>query len=113
MNIEPLKNLLKDSIDIKETLLLFLSKELQDKLIPWIYIQRNIYINDRILCIKKNTLELECIGRIISMGNGKIGIKISKYRNIFINPNNYYIFLKDKNKDEKKREIMQQLLERL
>ena len=47
------------------------------------------------------------------MGNGKIGIKISKYRNIFINPNNYYIFLKDKNKDEKKREIMQQLLERL
>lgn len=113
MDIEPLKNLLKNRDDIKETLIPFLRDEDKPKLNNWRYENKTFYINDRILCIKKNTLEIECNGRISYINNKMLGISLSKYRNICIDPKKYYLFIRNKSDDVKKREFMKQLLEKL
>tara|TARA_B100001094_G_scaffold325480_1_gene379905 strand:- start:24530 stop:24871 length:342 start_codon:yes stop_codon:yes gene_type:complete len=111
MDIEPLKNLLKNRDDIKEILIDFLPNEDKQKLNHWRYEGKTFYINDRILCMKKNTLEIECNGRISYINNGMIGISLSKYRNICIDPKKYYLFIRNKSEDIKKRDFMKQLLE--
>ena len=113
MDIEPLKNLLNNRDDVKETLIDFLPSNDKTKLNNWNYESKDFYINDRILCIKKNTLEIECNGRISHINNKMIGISLSKYRNICIDPKKYYLFIRIKNEDVKKREFMKQLLEKL
>ena len=42
-----------------------------------------------------------------------LGISLSKYRNICIDPKKYYLFIRNKSDDVKKREFMKQLLEKL
>ncbi len=64
MDIEPLKNYLKGSKDIKGMLIEFLSNKDKNILKNWEYEEKQLYINDRVLCMKRNTLEIECIGRI-------------------------------------------------
>ena len=76
MDIEPLKNLLKNRDDIKETLLPFLRDEDKHKLNNWRYEGKTFYINDRILCMKKNTLEIECNGALQVLSKVKDAISI-------------------------------------
>ena len=45
--------------------------------------------------------------------HGRIGLHLSKYSNISINPKDYYFFIKIKSEDIRKREIMKQILEKL
>ncbi len=47
------------------------------------------------------------------MDDNTIGIKLSNVRNVNINPDKYYIFVKVKTKDIKKRDFYKQLLEQL
>mgnify|MGYP005995943953 CR=1 FL=1 len=75
--------------------------------------EETLYVQDRIFCIKKNTLELENDGNIIYIDNGKIGLKITSVKTINIDPNEYYIFVKCKKTISKQREFMKQLLEQL
>ena len=78
------------------------------------YEENQFYINDKIFCIKKNTLELEYIGKIYCIDDDDIiGLKLSNVRNINIDPEKYYIFVKVKTKDIKKRDFYKQLLEQL
>lgn len=113
MDIEPLKTLMSYSNDKKDTLLNFLEKRVREKVIKLEYEDESFYINDKIFCIKRNTLELEYIGRIYCIDDDSIGIKLSNVRNININPDKYYIFVKVKSKDMKKRDFYKQLLEQL
>lgn len=116
MEIEPLKTLLSYSSDKKETLLNFLEKDVREKVIRLEYEDDKFYINDRVFCIRRNTLQLEYIGRIYSMDEDedeKISIKLSNVRNVNINPKKYYIFVRVKAKDIKKRDFFKQLLEQL
>ena len=64
MDIEPLKTLLSYSNDKKDTILTFLDKSVREKVIKLEYEDEKFYINDRIYCIKRNTLELEYNGKI-------------------------------------------------
>ena len=113
MDIEPLKTILSYSNDKKDTLLNFLEKRVREKVIKLEYEDESFYINDKIYCIKRNTLELEYIGKIYCIEDDNIGIKLSNVRNVNINPDKYYIFVKIKSKDMKKRDFYKQLLEQL
>jgi|TARA_B110000495_G_C22909916_1_gene531327 hypothetical protein len=113
MNIEPLKSVLEWSNDKKSTLLHFLSLETKKQVINLDYEENNFYINDKVFCIKRNTLELEIVGNILFVEKDKIGIKITKLKTFYINPNDYYIFIKCKKCMSKKRDFMKQLLDQL
>ena len=111
MNIEPLKSYLQNKENVSDALKSFLDNEIKYKLHLTEYVEKDFYINDKLFFIKKNTLELEHIGNLISINKGNLGIKISQYRNVTLNPKIYYIFRKIKMKT--KRELMEELLEKL
>ena len=115
MNIEPLKTILSISKDKKETLFYFLSNEIKQKLYNCNYEEKDFFINDYLYCIKRNTLELEFSGRIfcVEKNDHKIGIKKSTYMNIYLNPNQYYLFVKNSNKIKNQREFLKQLLKNI
>ena len=112
MNIEPLKSILEWSPNKKDTLLYYLSNDVKEK-VKNLELEEKLYINDRIYCIKKNTLELEYDGSILYIDKDKIGIKITNIKTIRLNPDDYYIFVKCKKTISKQREFMKQLLEQL
>ena len=111
MDIEPLQTILSLSKDKKETLLYFLSFHIRSIVEDLDYEDKDFYINDRLFFIKRNTLELEYIGKIYCIDINLLGIKLSQYRNVTLDPKKYYIFKKTKKKT--KREIMEELLEKL
>tara|TARA_Y100001936_G_C15771270_1_gene506377 strand:+ start:73 stop:408 length:336 start_codon:yes stop_codon:yes gene_type:complete len=111
MDIEPLKSYLDFKGDIKEKLIPFLENSIITKIKETEYIEQDFYINDRLFFIKRNTLELEYIGKIYCIDVNLLGIKLSQYRNVTLDPKKYYIFKKTKKKT--KREIMEELLEKL
>tara|TARA_B100001750_G_C14998321_1_gene346056 strand:- start:133 stop:474 length:342 start_codon:yes stop_codon:yes gene_type:complete len=113
MNIEPLKTLLKDSNDKKNTIIYFLNDDIKNKLNKYLFEEENFYINERVIAIKKNTLEFEANGRIVCIDDDILTLKLNNVRNINININDYYLFIKPKKKDLEKREFMKQLLEKL
>lgn len=112
MNIEPLKSILEWSPNKKDTLLYYLSNDVKEK-VKKLELEEKLYINDRIYCIKKNTLELEYDGSILYIDKDKIGLKITNIKTIRLNPDDYYIFVKCKKTISKQREFMKQLLEQL
>tara|TARA_Y100000817_G_C16717038_1_gene481903 strand:+ start:91 stop:426 length:336 start_codon:yes stop_codon:yes gene_type:complete len=111
MNIEPLKSYLQNKENISDELKSFLDNEIKYKLHLTEYVEKDFYINDKLFFIKKNTLELEYIGKVYCINGYEIGIKLSQYRNVTLNPKIYYIFRKIKMKT--KRELMEELLEKL
>jgi len=113
MEIEPLKSTLEWSEDKKSTLLYYLPDDIKLKVANLEYEEEKLYVQDRIFCIKKNTLELEWIGSIIFIEEGKIGLKITSLKTVKLDPKNYYIFVKCKKTISKQREFMKQLLEQL
>ena len=113
MDCEPLKSVLEWSPDKKDTLLYYLSLDVKTKVINLDFEENNLYVQDRIFCIKRNTLELEHSGTILFIDDGKIGVKITSVRTLTIDPNKYYIFVKNKKTISKQREFMKQLLEQL
>ena len=62
----------------------------------------NIYLNDNVVLIKKNTLKVDHIGKIYKIKNNKISIRKSNGVNITLDKDYYYIFVKrvrNKNND--------------
>jgi hypothetical protein len=113
MNIEPLKSILEWSSNKKETLLYYLSNNVKEKVKKLELEEEKIYVQDRIFCIKKNTLELEYDGTVLYIENDRIGLKISNVKTVRLNPDDYYIFVRCKKTISKQRVFMKQLLEQL
>ena len=113
MDIEPLKSILEWSPDKKETLLYYLPYHVTKKVIRFDFEDKSLYVQDRIFCILRNTLELEYDGSIIFIDKGKIGLKVTSVKTVTLNPKEYYIFVRNKKTISKKREFMKQLLEQL
>ena len=112
MNIEPLKSILEISNNKKETLLYFLPLAVKKKVVDCELEENDFYINDRVFCIKRNTLELEIVGKIICIDENNLGIKKSSM-NVYIDANKYYIFVKMTKKIISQREFLKKLLETL
>ena len=94
MDIEPLKSILEWSPDKKETLLYYLPYHVTRKVISLDFEDKSLYVQDRIFCIRRNTLELEYDGSIVFIDKGKIGLKVTSVKTVTLNPNEYYIFVK-------------------
>jgi hypothetical protein len=113
MDIEPLQTILSITNDKKDTLLHFLKKEVREKVIHLEYEEHDFYMNDRIFCIKKNNLELELVGRIISIDGNRLGVKRTSTCTIYIDSSKYYIFVKYLQNMSQQRDFLQTLLEQL
>ena len=58
MDIEPLKTLLSLANNKKETLLHFLSDDIKQQVSHLEYEESEMYINDKVYCIRKDALKL-------------------------------------------------------
>ena len=111
MDIEPLKSYLQNKENLWEEINFFLDDSIKTKIRSTEYIERGFFIDDKLFFVKRNTLELEYIGKVFCIDGVEISIKLSQYRNVTLDSKNYYIFKKIKEKT--KREIMEELLEKL
>jgi hypothetical protein len=99
--IEILETYLKLSDDQHTSLLEFLSKDILIKLENYKLVE-DIYINDNVILIKKNTLKVDIVGRIYKIKDNKISINKPNNVNITTRQKDYYIFVKkvtNKNND--------------
>ena len=93
MQIELLKEVINLFDDKENTILYFIDDN--SKLKDFNLEESNFYLNDKIYLIKKNNLELSKVGKIIHIDD-KIGIKYQSNKIIYIDPSDYYIFIKKK-----------------
>ena len=113
MDIEPLKTILSITNDKQDTLLHFLKKDIREKVIDLELEEDDFYINDRIFCIKKNNLELDVVGRIISIDGNILGIKKTSTCTLYLDSSKYYIFVKYSKNAAQQRDFLEKLLEQL
>lgn len=97
--IEILETYLKLSKD-KETDLKEFLDEYTLKKIDKYKLVNEVYLNDNIILIKKNSLKIEHSGKIYKTKNKKISFRKSNGVNLTVGTNGYYIFVKKvKNKN--------------
>tara|TARA_Y100000768_G_C23797858_1_gene595706 strand:- start:136 stop:477 length:342 start_codon:yes stop_codon:yes gene_type:complete len=87
---------------VKESLQMFLDKP--EILNDYFHVaDKNLYLNDNVIFIKKNTLDVQATGIVINISKDKICVsKRSNKSCIFLNYDDYYIFtkkVKNKNND--------------
>jgi hypothetical protein len=114
MDVDILENIIKISSNKKNTLLYFLKKDIQDKVKNYELLtsgNNNVYLLDTLICIRKDTLEIEYSRRISYIGENSIGLQKNNY-SVYINPNEYYLFLKPARKKNNKK-YFEELLKRL
>ena len=94
MSIEPLQNLLQIYNDKHKVLLHYLPNETVKQLTNYEYVDdlETLFLNDRLLFVKKSTGKFYKQGYSIKITDSKITIK-TKSRNISLNKNEYYIFI--------------------
>ena len=116
MNIEILKDILDFTDDKQNTIVYFLKPHIQKQLLNYYYYDKSnddIFIDQHIILIKKNNLHIEDKGIIISLNRNKIGLSINDLYNKYYDINNYYIFIKNRNKKLSERDFMEALLKKL
>lgn len=99
--IEILETYLRLSKDKESSLKEFLDEPTMKQINKHILVD-NIYLNDNVVLIKKNTLKIDHIGKIYKIKNNKISIRKSNGVNITLDKDYYYIFVKrvrNKNND--------------
>ena len=116
MNTEILKDILELTEDKQNTIVYFLNPKIQQKLLNFYFYDKSdndIYIDQHVILIKKNNLQIEDKGIIISLNRNKLGLCINDLYNKYYDMNNYYIFIKNRNKKTSERDIMEALLKKL
>jgi len=116
MNTEILKDILNFTDDKQNTIVYFLKPNIQKQLLNYYFYDKSdndIFVDQHIILIKKNNLHLEEKGIIISMKRNKIGLCINDLYNKYYYMNNYYIFIKNRNKKTSERDLMESLLKKL
>ena len=113
--IEPLQNILNIYKDKDNVFQMYLEKDTLKKLKNYIYFnedEKDLYLDDNISFVKKNTGKFYKKGKIISISEDIITIKVSTY-NFNVNKNENYIFIKEKKHKNNNREFYKALLNQL
>tara|TARA_Y100001973_G_C5156826_1_gene311222 strand:+ start:400 stop:741 length:342 start_codon:yes stop_codon:yes gene_type:complete len=103
MNIEPLKNILKlykNKIHVFET---YLEEKTLKKIKNKSFYDKeesDIYLNDNITFVKKNTGKYYKSGKVIAIDNSRITIK-TPINYITLDSREYYLFIKEKKRKDK------------
>jgi hypothetical protein len=105
-----------DIYDIKKGVLLFYVNEtIRNQVEDFEYLddENELFLNDKVYCIKRSTLELDSIGFIQSIKEKKVSLKIKSKYSIHINPDEYHIFIKRRQCKKNDREFYKSLLNSL
>ena len=116
MNTEPLKPVLDFTNNKQDSIVFFLNDNVKSQLNNYyLYDKQNkdIFVNQNIICIKRNDLSLDIKGKIISVKKNKIGINVNNIFNKFISFDKYYIFLKNSRSKADDRVFFEALLQNL
>jgi len=113
LTIEPLKRLMDVSKDKKDTLLYYVPPSIKELIYEMDYEESDFYISDRVYLISKQTFEVEVCGRIISIEDSKLAIKKNSSTTLYIDPNEYYVFIKPPKKVITHRKLLESLMETL
>ena len=103
MNINPLESILKIYKDKNKVFQDYLDTETLVKLSNKIYYEEegnDIYLNDNITFLKKNTGKIYKSGKVISINNSRITIKTSNHY-LTLDSSDYYIFIKQKKNNDR------------
>ena len=109
MNTEPLKTILDLTNNKQDSIVFFLSDNVKSQLNNYyLYDKQNkdIFINQYIICVKKNNLQIEVKGKIISINNDNICISINNIYNKYVNISQYYTFLKNSKSKSNDRDFL-------
>ena len=115
MNINPLDCILEIYNNKDKVFQEYLDKNTVNKIKGYSYFDernKDLYLNDNIILIQKNIGKYFKKGKIISIEEDLITVKLSGYY-ITVNKNNYYIFIKDKKNKLNNREFYKALLNQL
>ena len=115
MNIDPLESILKIYKDKNKVFEEYLDNEKLAKLNNKIYFEEkenDIYLNDNITFVKKNTGKIYKSGKVISIDTFRITIKTSN-NYLTLDSSCYYIFIKQKKNKTKNRDFYKALLNNL
>jgi hypothetical protein len=113
---EPLKSILDLTDNKQDSIVFFLNDEIKSKMNNYYYYDeknKDIFINQLIICIKKCDLSLDIKGKIVYIKKNNIGITINNLYTKYIDMNLYYIFLKDKKSKSSDAEFFEHLLKNL
>lgn len=116
LQYEPLKSILDLTDNKQDSIVFFLNDEIKSKMNNYYYYDeknKDIFINQLIICIKKCDLSLDIKGKIVYIKKNNIGITINNLYTKYIDMNLYYIFLKDKKSKSSDAEFFEHLLKNL
>jgi len=116
LQYEPLKSILDLTENKQDSIVFFLNDEIKSKMNNYYYYDeknKDIFINQLIISIKKSDLSLDIKGKIVSIKKNNIGININNLYTKYIDMNLYYIFLKDKKSKTSDTEFFEHLLKNL
>ena len=57
---------------------------------------QQIFMDDKIYCIRKDNLHLEIIGKVVQKEKQKVAVKITSVKTQYIDISDYYVFVKRK-----------------
>jgi len=116
LQYEPLKSILDLTENKQDSIVFFLKDEIKSKMNNYYFYDeknKDIFINQLVICIKKSDLTLDIKGKIVSIKKNNIGININNLYTKYIDMNLYYIFLKDKKSKTSDAEFFEHLLKNL
>ena len=112
-------DILKPILDIydtkKDVLLFYLEPTISSEVEDFDYLDDNhdLFLNDKVYCIKRSTLDLDVIGFVQAIKEQKISLKVKSRYGVHINKNEYHIFIKRRKSKKNDREFYKALLNAL
>ena len=112
-------DILKPILDIydtkKEVLLFYLDTTVKEQVKDFDYLDddNDLFLNDKVYCIKRSTLDLDIIGVIQAIKGKNISLKVKSLYGAHINQNEYHIFIKRRKTKKNDRDFYKALLNAL
>ena len=112
-------DILKPILDIydtkKEVLLFYLEPKVKTEVEDFDYLDDNhdLFLNDKIYCIHRGTLDIEYIGLIQAIKDNRISLKVKSQYCVHVNKDEYHIFIKRRKCKKNDREFYKALLNAL
>ena len=112
-------DILKPILDIydvkKDVLLFYLDSKVKEQVEDFDYLEddNDLFLNDKVYCIKRSTLELDVVGFVQAIKEKKISLKVKSKYGVHINQDEYHIFIKRRKCKKNDREFYKALLNAL
>ena len=112
-------DILKPILDIydtkKDVLLFYLDVAVKGQVEDFDYLDddNDLFLNDKVYCISRSTLDLDVIGFVQAIKGKKISLKVKSKYGVHINQDEYHIFIKRRKTKKNDREFYKALLNAL